>query len=63
MARCVRRRGNFRGEMTFPEGVKPILNDDVVVAIVAKTRTAISEDAEDGEEATGPVVTSEAAAE
>lgn len=51
------------GEMTFPDGVKPALNDDVVVAIVAKTRTAMSEDAEDEEAPTEPVVTSEAAAE
>ena len=51
------------GEMTFPEGVKPILNDDVVVAIVAKARAAISEDAEDGDAPTEPEVTSEAAAE
>ncbi len=51
------------GEMTFPAGVKAVLNDDVVVAIVAKTRTAKSEDAGEGEEATEPVVTSAAAAE
>lgn len=37
------------GEMTFPEGVKPHLSSDVVVALVAKTRTAQSADAEDGE--------------
>ncbi|MCP5536748.1 MAG: 50S ribosomal protein L25 [Akkermansiaceae bacterium] len=52
------------GDMTFPEGVTPSLNDDVVVALVAKTRTAKSEDADgaDGEgAATEPEVTSEAA--
>lgn len=40
------------GEMIFPEGVKPILNDDVVVALVVKTRTAKSEgvEGEEGEE-------------
>lgn len=30
------------GEMEFPEGVIPTLNDDVVVALVAKTRAAQS---------------------
>lgn len=54
------------GEMTFPEGVTPALNDDVVVALVAKTRTAKSEEAVEGTEeeaAAEPEVTSEAAAE
>lgn len=37
------------GEITFPEGVKPTLNDDVVVALVAKTRTAKSAEAGGGE--------------
>ena len=30
------------GDVTFPEGVKPALNDKVVVALVAKTRAAQS---------------------
>ncbi len=37
------------GAIQFPEGVTPVLGEDVVVAIVAKTRTAQSEEAEDGE--------------
>ena len=37
------------GEMKFPEGVKPLLHEKVVVAIVAKTRIAQSADA--GEDA------------
>jgi large subunit ribosomal protein L25 len=36
-------------EVNFPEGVTPTLGGDVVVAIVAKTRTAQSEDDEEGE--------------
>lgn len=36
------------GEITFPEGVSPVLNDDVVVALVAKTRTAKSAEAGGG---------------
>ena len=36
-------------DIAFPEGVKPILNGDVVVALVVKGRTALSED-EEGEE-------------
>lgn len=40
------------GEITFPDGVKPALNDDVVVALVAKTRVAKSGEAE-GELAEG----------
>ena len=53
------------GDIAFPEGVKPIMNDDVVVAIVQKTRAAESEDAEEveGEGATEPEVTSEAKAD
>ena len=40
------------GEITFPEGVTPLLNSDVVVAVVAKTRVAKSEEGgEAGEEA------------
>ena len=39
------------GEIAFPEGVTPILNADVVVAVVAKTRLAKSDEAE-GAEAT-----------
>jgi large subunit ribosomal protein L25 len=38
------------GDVAFPEGVVPTLGEDVVVAIVAKARTAQSEEAE-GEEA------------
>jgi len=50
------------GDMTFPEGVKPVLNADVVVALVVKARTAMSEDGEDGEDAaTEPEVTGEKA--
>ena len=51
------------GDVTFPEGVKPILNADVVVALVVKGRTAKSEDAEGEEGAAEPEVTSAAAAE
>ena len=52
------------GDMTFPEGVTPVLNADVVVALVVKARTAMSEDAEDGAEAPAePEVTGEKAAE
>lgn len=36
------------GDMAFPEGVKPILNADVVVALVVKARTALSEESEEG---------------
>lgn len=36
-------------EVNFPEGVTPTLGGDVVVAILAKTRTAKSEDDEEGE--------------
>ena len=53
-------------DMTFPEGVTPVLNPDVVVALVVKTRTAKSEgteDEEDVEAATEPEVTGEKAAE
>ncbi len=38
------------GEMDFPEGVRPTLHDKVVVAIVAKTRVAQSQDAGGEEE-------------
>ncbi len=55
------------GEIVFPAGVKPIMNDDVVVAIVQKTRVAEIEDEEEvegeGEGATEPEVTSEAKAD
>ncbi len=46
------------GDVTFPEGVSPVLADDVVLALVVKTRTAKSQgaDAAAGE-------TTEAAAE
>ena len=53
------------GEVTFPEGVEPTLNSDVVVALVAKTRAAKSGEASGAEDeaATEPEVTSEAASE
>ena len=38
------------GEVTWPEGVSPTLADDVVVALVAKTRVAMSEAAGRGAE-------------
>lgn len=38
------------GEITLPEGVAPVLNADVVVALVAKTRAAKSGDAAGTEE-------------
>ena len=38
------------GSMSWPEGVSPTLGEDVVVALVAKTRVALSEAAA-GEEA------------
>lgn len=47
------------GDIALPEGVKPVLNADVVVALVVKTRTAKSEGAEEEEAAAEP----EAAAE
>lgn len=50
------------GAITFPEGVTPIPNSDVVVAIVAKTRLAKSDEAEDGEE-TAPAEAAAATAE
>lgn len=49
-------------EVNFPEGVTPTLGGDVVVAIVAKTRTAQSEDDEEGEgEGEGEAAEGEAA--
>ena len=53
------------GEITFPDGVAPTLGDDVVVALVAKTRVAaVAEEEGDTEEGEGdaptePEVTSE----
>ena len=41
------------GALTFPEGVKPTLGDDVVVAMVAKTRVAMSEDSMGGADGEG----------
>ena len=38
------------GEMEFPEGVKPTLNNEVVVALVAKTRVAQSTEVEEAAE-------------
>ena len=52
------------GALTFPEGVKPTLGDDVVVAMVAKTRVAMSEDSQGGGDAEGEAAEGgEAAAE
>ncbi|MFK7909931.1 MAG: 50S ribosomal protein L25 [Akkermansiaceae bacterium] len=58
------------GSINFPEGVKPSLSDDVVIALVAKTRVAKSADGEDEDSAGGdadaptePEVTSEKPAE
>jgi large subunit ribosomal protein L25 len=48
-------------EVNFPEGVTPTLGGDVVVAILAKTRTAKSEDDEEGEAAEGEAAEGEAA--
>ena len=50
------------GEITFPDGVAPTLNEDVVVAVVAKARIEeIEEDeAAEGDAPTEPEVTSEA---
>lgn len=38
------------GEVAWPTGVIPTLGADVVVAVVAKTRVAMSEDGEEGED-------------
>lgn len=38
------------GDIAYPEGVKPVLADDVVVALVVKTREAKSAGAEDAAE-------------
>ena len=38
------------GEVNWPEGVRPTLADDVVIALVAKTRVAMSDEATGGEE-------------
>lgn len=51
------------GDITFPEGVKPVLNADVVVALVVKTRTAKSEGDEEGAEGAEVEVIGETAAE
>ncbi|MGB0992843.1 MAG: 50S ribosomal protein L25 [Akkermansiaceae bacterium] len=50
------------GEITFSEGVTPVLNSDVVVALVAKTRTAKSEEAGDDEATSEEPAEEEAAA-
>lgn len=51
------------GAINFPEGVTPIPNSDVVVAVVAKTRVATSEEAaEDAAAAEAAEATPEAAA-
>ena len=41
------------GDVAFPEGVVPTLGEDVVVALVAKPRTAESEEEEEAEGAEG----------
>ncbi len=41
------------GKMAWPEGVAPTLGEDVVVALVAKTRVALSEEATEGEPGEG----------
>ena len=41
------------GGMQWPEGVAPTLGEDVVVALVAKTRVALSEEATEGESGEG----------
>ena len=50
------------GEVTFPDGVKPTLNDDVVVAIVSEPRVKEEED-DDGDAAAEPEVINEKAKE
>ncbi|MBJ06052.1 MAG: 50S ribosomal protein L25 [Verrucomicrobiaceae bacterium] len=42
------------GGLQWPEGVSPTLAEDVVVALVAKTRVALSQAAGEGGEAGGP---------
>ena len=51
------------GDLTLPEGVKATLNDDVVVAIVAKTRVSQSEEAAADEAEAAAEPAAEAAAE
>lgn len=51
------------GQIELPEGVTPTLGEDVVVAIVAKTRTAKSAEGEEEEAAEGQEASEEAAAE
>ena len=51
------------GEVTFPEGVTPILNGDVVVALVAKTRLAKSGEAAGDDESEAAAEPEAAAAE
>ena len=41
------------GEIKWSDGVRSTLGDEVVVALVAKTRTALSEEAEGGAPAEG----------
>ena len=52
-----------RQDLTLPEGVKATLNDDVVVAIVAKTRVSQSEEAAADEAEAAAEPAAEAAAE
>ena len=51
------------GDLSLPEGVKATLNDDVVVAIVAKTRVSQSEEAAADEAEAAAEPAAEAAAE
>ena len=50
-------------DISFPDGIKPTLNGDVVVAIVAKTRVAKSEGAAEDDAAAADAVPAESAAE
>lgn len=43
------------GEVPWPEGTRPTLNDDVVVALVAKARVALSEEADEADEDGSPL--------
>ncbi len=51
------------GKIDFPEGVTPVLSADVVVAVVAKTRLAKSDDAVGADAEAAPAAEAEAAAE
>lgn len=51
------------GGIAFPEGVVPVLDDRVLVALVAKTRVAVSEDAAEATEQDAPDPEAEKAAD